>query len=357
MIARIVSAEYSRSLPKPIVTSHGEYQNRAGIILAIWDDEGRVGLGEAAPLPGFSRESLEDVARSLASIQSAPPRSVEALMAMAAEHVKVPSLQFALECAALDLEAQARDITLAAVLAHEPLSSVQVNGLIGDGETSEMARRATELWAAEYMTFKVKVAAGDPARDLARINAITRAAPQAHLRLDANGGWDRDTAELVMSAIPIEHIEFLEQPFPVGLADSAKKLCAAHGVRLALDEEIDSISAGETIVSARGCDVIVLKPMILGSVLACHRLATTAVAQGMTAIYTSSWESDIGLGATLHLPAALGQEGLSMGLSTAGMIADGIIDRPLRIENARLLVPERSGLGLRLSSEFLSRLA
>ena len=356
MIARVASAEYSRNLPRPIVTSHGEYRKRTGIILAIWDDQGHVGLGEAAPLPGFSRESLEDVARALASIQSAPPRTSDALQSMAGEFASVPSLQFAIECAALDLEAQSRDVPMASMLNREPRSSVAINGLIGDGAPDEMSRRASELWTAGYTTFKVKVAAGEAERDIERLTSISRAAPKARLRLDANTAWDYATAEHVLSAISTEQIEFVEQPFPVGMAASAKALCAAHDVRLALDEEIESISAGVRIVEDRSCEVVVLKPMILGSLFDCHRLAAKAVAEGVAVVYTSSWESDIGLGATLQLAAALGQENLPMGLSTAGMIADGIVDQPLRIESTRLALPVRSGLGLRLASEFMVRL-
>ena len=38
---------------------------RTGVLLVLRDREGRVGLGEAAPLRGFSSETAEDVIRAL----------------------------------------------------------------------------------------------------------------------------------------------------------------------------------------------------------------------------------------------------------------------------------------------------
>ncbi|WP_148313671.1 hypothetical protein [Sorangium cellulosum] len=40
-------------------------------MLSLIDDEGRVGLGEATPLPGFSPDSADDVERALAELPGA----------------------------------------------------------------------------------------------------------------------------------------------------------------------------------------------------------------------------------------------------------------------------------------------
>jgi L-alanine-DL-glutamate epimerase-like enolase superfamily enzyme len=45
-----------------------------------------------------------------------------------------------------------------------------------------------------------------------------------------------------------------------------------------------------------------------------------------------------------------------MGLSTAGMISEGIVKTPLKIENGFLKVPEGPGLGIELAPELLAQL-
>jgi L-alanine-DL-glutamate epimerase-like enolase superfamily enzyme len=112
----------------------------------------------------------------------------------------------------------------------------------------------------------------------------------------------------------------------------------------------------DRLLAAEACDVIVIKPMLVGGIMASVALARQATAKRVRVIYTSSWESDIGLAATLHLAAALGPNPPAMGLSTAGMISEGIVTNPLKIENGFLKVPEGPGLGMELAPEILAQL-
>jgi muconate cycloisomerase len=200
---------------------------------------------------------------------------------------------------------------------------------------------------------KIKVGYDSPADDVLRIRAATEAASHELFRLDANGGWDAQWAEQVLSQIPTEQIDFIEQPFARGRWRMATEFAKKFRVRLALDEEIQTLSDAQRLVAGHASDVIVLKPMVIGHFFGCFQLAQRARAAGMEVIYTSSWESDIGIAATLHLAAALGPNPPAMGLSTAGTIADGIVKTPLRIENGYLRVPEGPGLGIELAPELL----
>lgn len=357
MNASFRALAYERELPHAIVTAHGSYKRRKGVIIKLSDDSGHLGIGDASPLPGFSRDTFEELGRDLDGI-------VVGMRAGGFEFFREffetssgnPSLIFALGTALDDLSARALGRSVARLHSDNPASRVEVNGLLGDGALRLMAGRARRLWEDGFRSFKVKVGAGEPDHDVKRILAIADAAPEAKLRLDANGAWDTERGRRVLDGIPTEMIEFVEQPLPVGHIKESWQMCCDYGIRLALDEEVSTVEQAQRVIDQRACDVVVLKPMVLGSARACNMLAQVARSKGMDVIYTSSWESDIGIAATLHLAAALGPNSPAMGLSTAGMIAEGIVKNPLKIENGHLKVPEGPGLGLELAPEILERL-
>lgn len=51
---------YNFPLPKPVVTAHGHWQRRRGLIVELTDQRGNRGRGEIAPLPWFGTEDLAD---------------------------------------------------------------------------------------------------------------------------------------------------------------------------------------------------------------------------------------------------------------------------------------------------------
>ncbi len=391
----IVSAQavpYTRTLSRPIVTSHGEYNERRGFILVIEDIEGQFGIADAAPLPGLSPDTIQEcehalieltrirggykrgkaklLRRSLTSAEEYFPddkfvhNHVRPLICFLEEYQSIvlellpssPAMLFAAATALGDLKATYRGRSLSQVMRANAASEVPINGLITGKRIEDITRQAKLLDAEGYSSFKIKVGIDHAGDDVARINAVCDAAPHARLRLDANGGWDSRWAETVLSNIPRGNVEFIEQPFPRGQWEASRLLAEKYHVRLALDEDVQTIEEARELIRNRACDVLVLKPMVLGRLYQCVLLAEEAREAGIDVIYTSSWESDIGLAATLHLAAALGPNPPAMGLSTAGMISEGIVKNPLKVENGYLKVPEGPGLGMELAPEILAQL-
>lgn len=385
---------YERTLPRPIVTSHGTYSSRHGFLLFVRDELGQIGIGDAAPLPGLSPESLAQCEQSLGmltrtrrnwhspSIDSTftIPSSAEEYFAEVGNAIRdgrellahleqenwitpnwylssSPAAVFAAATALGELKAKRKGLSLARAMRQDSAQHVPVNGLITEKRIEDIAVQARSLDAQGFSSFKIKVGLDHAGDDVARICAVCDAAPQSRLRLDANGGWDTRWAENVLSNIPRSHIEFVEQPFPRGQWVASRELAAKFHVRLALDEDVQTIEEVVKFIEDGACDVLVLKPMVLGRFYQCVLLAERAREAGIEVIYTSSWESDIGLAATLHLAAALGPNLPAMGLSTAGMISQGIVTNPLKIENGCLNVPEGPGLGMDLAPEILAQLS
>ena len=351
---------YERPLPRPITTAHGTYDRRAGFILKVTDSSGRYGLGDVAPLPGFSRESLNDAQTRFEELKDLIvrlpiPVNVGDLAIQTTnlqeKCAKVPSVLFGVETALADLICRRAGCTMAQWLSPQSARSVTVNALVSGDDDKPLRERARSRWSEGYTTFKVKVATNTVAQDVARVRELREELPEARIRIDANAGWDEVQFREAASAFTSLRLEFVEQPLPVGQIDTARSIACEFGLPLALDEEVQSIDDAVRIIQDRACDVLVIKPMMVGGLTGCHKLTELASRVGMGLVFTSSWESDVGLAATLHLAAAAGPVTRASGLATAGMIADGLVAPPLAIKAARLAIGKKPGLGLDLVSD------
>jgi o-succinylbenzoate synthase len=348
---------YKRSLLCPITTSHGVYAERAGFLLCVRNRDDLYGLGDVAPLPGFSPETLDDARRQWDAIhdwvtQLDLPKDAEALGRISRDlhqvHRCCQSLQFGIETSLADLAARDAGVPLAHWLNADAETEVEVNAVLHAQDADQLREQAIEKTKAGYRTFKLKAGSASVADDVKRIKAVRGPAPDANIRIDANAAWNASRFREMCLQIAHLSLEFVEQPLRVGEAATAHQISGEFGIRLALDEEAESMEDAVRLIEQRLCDVLVLKPMMVGGLTGCLRLAAIAERFGIGVVFTSAWESDVGLAATLHLAAACRAVSCASGLSTAGMIAEGLVQPALSIKHARLRVPSQPGLGLKL---------
>lgn len=349
---------YTCRLPRPIVTAHGEYRDRSGFLLLARGEDGAIGLGDVAPLPGFSRESLDQAQSQWEMIRHevsrwVAPESSRELADLSPELERltadVPSLRYAVELALADLAARRAAMEMARWLSGAASPDIEVNFLLSGDDPAVLAEQARAAFANGFRTFKIKVAIRPVALDVERVKAVRDAVPTANLRIDANEGWSEGQIAEAFPMLRELKLEFVEQPLPAGNAELARRYANEYGIPLALDEEIDSIAGVQRLIANGLCDGIVLKPMTGGGLMGNLALAILAHQSGVKVIFTSTWESDVGLAGTLHLACASGSAAAPCGLSTAGMIADGLVAPPYKISHGRLSVAGRNGLGLQVS--------
>ena len=61
---------YELRFAEPLTLKETVLHHREGLLLELTDEDGVVGRGETSPLPGFSRESLDDAAEQLRGMAS-----------------------------------------------------------------------------------------------------------------------------------------------------------------------------------------------------------------------------------------------------------------------------------------------
>ena len=186
--------------------------------------------------------------------------------------------------------------------------------------------------ASGCRTAKVKVAepGQDFADDLARVEAVRDAlGPDGRLRVDANGGWDVDTALTHLARLSRFELEYAEQPCArvSELATLRRRLSRAGiDVLIAADESIRRSGDPERVVAERAADIAVLKVQPLGGVRRCLELAERL---GLPVVVSSALESSVGLAAGVALAAALPELPYACGLNTATMFTGDVTADPL----------------------------
>ena len=200
-------------------------------------------------------------------------------------------------------------------------------------------QRAHAIAAASgCRTAKVKVAekGQSEAEDLARLEAVRDAlGPEGIIRIDANMGWDVDTA---VARIPryeraAQGLEYVEQP--CATVDELAAVRRRVSVRIAADESIRRAADPMLVKQRDAADIVILKVQPLGGVRACLRLAEQV---DMPVVVSSAIETSVGIAAGVALAAALPELPHACGLATVALLTDDVVTEPLLPINGALPV-------------------
>ncbi|WP_437491370.1 enolase C-terminal domain-like protein [Sorangium sp. So ce1014] len=335
---------------------------RRGLVLSLTDDEGRVGLGEATPLPGFSPDTADEDERALAELPgalgaidlpledvTATASAIQRAIAPLSSRLRgLPAARFALETALLDLLGQRLGLPVSACLGgHRRHAEVQVNGLLTTSVAlPEMLSRARALVARGVRVIKVKLRSrGEEgfARDLEALRALQREHPAIELRLDANAAWSLEDAPRRLALLAPLGPRFVEQP----VAPELLHLLGAHEVPWAADESLAVEGMPERLLEAEGCAAFILKPAMLG-LLRAYELGQRAQERGLGAVVTHLFDGPVALAASCELALALPRPPLACGLDAhAGLEAWPEISIPQLRGGGLVVASEQPGLGIR----------
>ena len=155
---------FSLPLVRPLALRSKVHDTRSGLLVELTDDDGRTGLGETSPLPGFSDETLDEAVAQLTNLRrrllgTTAPDHLEELSGGFGRWLHdmepAPSVRFGFESAVMNLLAAAQGATMRQVICDGPVGSVPVNALIGGGEGSTV-EGATEAVRLGYRAVKLK---------------------------------------------------------------------------------------------------------------------------------------------------------------------------------------------------------
>ncbi|MDU8924197.1 o-succinylbenzoate synthase [Pasteurellaceae bacterium LIM206] len=269
---------YSIPVDSRLILRNRFLKRREGLLVRIKCEENE-GWGEIAPLPEFSRETLE----------MAQQQAIMWLRQWAEPHERngkllpeglYPSVAFGLSCALAELEG-----TLNAE------GNYQVAPLCY-GDPDELYELLDNMQGEKVA--KIKVGMYEANRDGLIADMLLEAIPELHLRLDANRSWTAAKARMFAKYVKPEHrarIQFLEEPCKT--REESRCFAQETGIAIAWDESVHE--PGFVVQAEPNVAAIVIKPTLVGSLDKCVDLIRQARAQGMQAVISSSIESSLGL--------------------------------------------------------------
>ncbi|MER9241557.1 N-acetyl-D-Glu racemase DgcA [Mesorhizobium sp. M0019] len=237
-MARVISVEAERFPIAGTFTISRGSKTEAEVISCAITENGRTGRGECVPYKRYG-ETMEGVRDAIEAMRSEIARGISRIALLDA--MPAGAARSAIDCALWDLEAKISGTPVAHTIRTVPLRPLETAYTLSLAEPEAMAAQARAN--AQRPLLKVKIG-GD--NDIARIRAVTAAAPDSRIILDANEGWNDDNivANLAFTA---EHgIALIEQPLPAGHDGILRHI--AHPVPICADESVHEAKDLEALV-------------------------------------------------------------------------------------------------------------
>lgn len=325
------------------------WPRREGLFVTLEDERGHTGWGEASPLPGYSRDTLEEARVALEAFSREKlPLELDAnapLATLGEAPVLSASARFALETAACDLAGHRLKLPLHRVLGGSPdPRPVPTQALLTISTSTQLAASALAASARGYRAFKIKIGAeGAFDAELKTLEALRSVlGDNALLRLDANQAFPADLLGDRLKALAALRPDYIEEP----LAGGALETVDSSPVRLAADESLAEPGRAEKLAASGGCSVFVLKPMLLGGLARCLELSRLARAHGLEVVISHGFDGPVAFAAAAELALALSPAPLASGLARHPLL-DAFADvRIPQLGEAEIVPGPWAGLGV-----------
>jgi muconate cycloisomerase len=337
------------------------------VIVELRLANGAEGVGEAATLggPRWSEESVESIkvvidAYLAPALLGAPANRFEAAhIRMDKAAKRNNAAKAAIETALFDAVGKTLGVPAGQLLGGGVRESVPVLWTLASGDPAQEIEEAEKKIAAGlHNTFKVKIGARSPEADVARLGRLARAlADRASLIVDVNQAWDETIALRYLPVLAELGVRLVEQPVPAWNLAGMARLRARSTVPLMADECVFSTHDMLDVVRSGAADVVSLKLVKHGGLLAMRDVAAVAEAAGIGLYGGCLLESSIG--AAAHLQVFAGLRELAWGCEHFGpqILVEDLVEQPLRFADFRIHLPAGPGLGVTLDQDKLRRFA
>ena len=289
---------------------------RAFAVLRLMRSDGTTGLGEASPLPGYSPDSIADVADELQRLADEPilvdplASPLQILIdAFAAHPLREASSRFAFETSLLDWLGHTRDEPVHRVLGGDAKRpAIPIADLVMTADSKLWHACVDELLADGATHVKLKIG-GDLAREVEALRAIRKSHPGLPLRLDANRRIPVAVLRRHASALEALDLELIEEP----VAPGDWPIALGLPLPFALDETLRDEALSQRLLESGRVAAVVIKPMVLGGLRASFEIAEQAAAHGARYLVSHTFDGPIARAMTAELALALQTE-LAAGL-------------------------------------------
>ncbi|MEG0927039.1 o-succinylbenzoate synthase [Chryseobacterium sp.] len=291
-------ASYHRYLlefKRPSGTSRGVLLDKETFILEISDNE-KKGVGECAIFRGLSYDDRPDYEEKLKWLCENIDRDPNFLKE---ELKEFPSIWFGYEQAVRNLK-HGENLYFPSEFT-EGGSAITINGLIWMGDVGYMEEQIQDKLEKGFHCIKLKIGVDWKSEHVILQKLREKfSKDQLELRVDANGGFTKEEAVIVLQQLADLHIHSIEQPIKAGNWIDMAELCAQTPTPIALDEELIGVTdpkEKKKLLEAIKPQYIILKPALVNGFSGTDEWISLAEQQNIGWWITSALESNIGLNA------------------------------------------------------------
>lgn len=330
-ILKIKYIPYDIKFTNPFNTSKGVIERRRGFFINV----NEAAWGEAAPFPEFGSESYSEAETALKEVLGLSEGKVcevtrDFLEGKLEGLNLLPALRHGLEQAYLNFRSLSEKTSLEKILNVNLKPKINVNGLIGLVSPEEVLEKALELTEKGYTTLKLKAGRSNFSLDKKSVHLLrNNLSPRVKLRIDVNGKWELPEALTYVKELEEYSLEYIEQP--VGKKEDFLHLAALSKAPLAADEILRNTRDAAEVIRRSPDSVLILKPMMLGGITQTLKIIKEAEASGVKTVISSSFETSLGLSASVFLALAQKSD-TAHGLGTKGFLERDPFGEPFEVK-------------------------
>jgi L-Ala-D/L-Glu epimerase len=292
---------------------------------------GTTGWGEVNPDEQWG-DTPQTVVRDLEGVDLsdlAGPFDLEGL----ADVCRTNAARCALDIAMHDLAAKHAGISVGELLGLGGRRLPETSVTVAIADRGRMVDRARSL--ADHPVIKMKVGFDG---DVDVVEAV-REVYQGRIRIDANEGWDVETAGDRLDRLASLDIELCEQPIPSGSIDDLRRVAGSSSIPVFADEDVNS---SEDVAGLAGVvHGVNLKLRKTGGLREFVRAAAVARSHAMEIMIGCDLESGIAATAQAHVSALAQYADIDGPLLLAEDPFPGVA-----YDRGRITVPPGPGLGI-----------
>jgi muconate cycloisomerase len=349
-----------------ITSSLGTHRESDYVLVRVDTDAGIEGVGEATVMPRWSGETAASAQTIVGSyfagaLAGADPCDIAEIdRRMDREARGNWFAKCAIENACWDIAGKSAGKPVYELLGGPRRSrTIPARFSMAAYDPATAAAKAIERVGQGFTTIKIKVGT-EPAQDVARVRAVSDAVgPKIALVVDANCGWDADTAIRCCRELRGCNLVLVEQPTPDGDYAAIAKVRRAIAVPVMADDMCFDLVHARELIRHEACDVISVYPGKNGGIRKSAQIVQYAADHGVACTIGSNLEWDPGTAAMGHL--AIGIENVRVEKYPGDILgpwyhSDRIVREPLAIDRATCTIPDRPGLGIDIDWDKVERL-
>ncbi len=326
------------------------------LIVRITDDDGVVGLGEAATIggPAWAEESTETI-QIIIEKYIAPyligrrPIDLNAIGVLLNTLVKGNRFaKAAVEMALLDLASRQLSLPAYDLLGGKVHERFPLAWTLASGDTAtDIAEGEEKIAKKQHQIFKLKIGYNEIQKDVEHVRKISEHFfGRAKVQVDVNQAWTEAQACNAIAALEAAGTYLIEQPIARSNILGMARLARRFDVLIMADESLATIEDALQIAQHAAADVFALKLTKAGGPFATLKTAAIAGAAGIVCYGGCMLESSIGTAAYLSTFAAIPNITEGCELFGPKLLKDDIVTEPLLYENFSIVVQTKPGFGV-----------